>query len=107
MNRSSIKMCLIGAAILVASAAQIQAANAQAPAPVQGRSPMRIACGPEMQMLCAGLRGRDARLCLRAHHAQLSAGCTAFLNEAKAKGAAGAMGQPPAGGPPPPSDSNE
>jgi hypothetical protein len=40
---------------------------------------------------------KDARQCLKAHRAELSAGCTAFFQEARAR----RMGTPPPGGPPP------
>jgi len=97
MKHSSIKSTLIGAAICVVSAAQVQTASAQTAAP----PPLRAACGPDMQVLCPGLKGKDARQCLGAHHAQISAGCMAFLDGAKARRGAGAMAPPPAGGAPP------
>lgn len=100
--KRSIKLALISFAVSGVSAAAISAASAQTAAPPPGPGPtMRVACGADMQTHCPGLRGKDARLCLRAYHAQLSPECTAFLAEAKAKRAAGAMGKPPAGGPPP------
>lgn len=94
---------IIGAAVFIVSAAAIQAASAQTAAPPPGqRGGMRVACGADMQAHCPGLRGKDARMCLRAYHAQLSPECTAFLAEAKAMRAGGAMGAPPSGGAPPP-----
>ncbi len=107
MKLSSIKLSVIGAAIFVVTAAPIQA-SAQTAAPRQGPPPLRVACGAEMQSLCPGLKGKDARMCLRAHHATLSPGCTAFLEEAKARRAAGTMGQPPApADSPPPGNGNQ
>jgi hypothetical protein len=104
MKLSSIGLFLIGAGIFVGSAATIQAASAQTAAPPPGQGPtMRVACGADLRAHCPGLRGKDARLCLRAYHAQITPECTTFLAEAQAKRAAGAMGKPPAGGAPPPS----
>lgn len=101
MKYRSNKFALIGAAICVVSAAEMRTASAQTAAPPPGQGPtLRVACGPDMQRFCPGLKGKDARLCLRAYHAQVSAGCTAFLEEAKAR-RAGAAGAPPAGGSPP------
>src|SRR5579863_8107234 len=96
MKHRFVRLALVGVAICVASAAAIQTALAQTEAP-----PLRVACGADMQRFCPGLKGKDARLCLRAYHAQISPGCTAFLQEARARRASGAMGTPPAGGPPP------
>lgn len=94
---------IIGAVVIVVSAVAIQVASAQTAAPPPGqRGDMRVACGADMQAHCPGLRGKDARMCLRAYHAQLSPECTSFLAEAKAMRASGAMGAPPAGGAPPP-----
>ena len=96
MKLGSTKLSLIGAAIIVILTAEMQLASAQ-PAPGQGPPSMRVACGVEMQGLCPGLKGKEARQCLRGHKAQLSAGCAAFMKEAKAKrDAAKTMGSPPA-----------
>jgi hypothetical protein len=106
MKHRSNKFALIGAAICVVSAAGMRTASAQTAAPPAGQGPsLRVACGADMQRFCPGLKGKDARLCLRAYHAQISAGCTAFLEEAKARRAAGATGAPPAAGGPPPGGS--
>jgi len=95
---------IIGAAVFVVSAAAIQAANAQTAAPPPGQRPaIRVACGADLQAHCPGLRGKDARMCLRAYHAQLSPECTEFLAEAKARRAA----EPPAGGEAPPPGAGE
>lgn len=89
MNYRLIQFALVGAAISAASAAYAQ-------------TPLRAACGNDMQKFCAGLKGKDARLCLRAFHAQISPDCMAFLEQSKAKRAAGAMAAPaPAAGSPP------
>jgi hypothetical protein len=102
MKHRSNKFALIGAVICVVSAAEMRTASAQTAAPPPGQGPtLRVACGADMQRFCPGLKGKDARLCLRGYHAQISAGCTAFLQEAQARRAAGATGAPPAGGPPP------
>ena len=92
MKYRSIRLALMTVAISVVSVA----ASAQT-----GTPPLRVACGADMQHFCPGLKGKDARLCLRAYHAQISPGCRAFLEEAKARRGAGAMAPPPAGGPPP------
>ena len=103
MKLSPISLFLIGAGILVGSAAAIQAASAQTETAPPGQGPtMRVACGADLRAHCPGLKGKDARLCLRAYHAQITPECTAFLAEAQAKRAAGAMNKPPAGGAPPP-----
>jgi len=110
-RRRSISLALIGAMILVMSAAEIQKTRAQEtqppPAPPRQGPPMRVACGQDMQSLCPGLVGKDARQCLRSHRGQLSAGCIAFFQEARARRAAGQMGAPPAGGPPPGPDEDK
>jgi hypothetical protein len=93
MRDRLIQLAFIGAAICFASAA----AHAQSGAP-----PLRVACGADMQKFCPGLKGKDARMCLRGFHAQISPGCMAFLEQAKAQRAGGAMAAPPpaAGSPP-------
>ncbi len=102
MTNRWINLALVSAAIVFVSAAIAGAQDVQAP-PRQGPR-MRVACGQEMQSLCPGLTGKDARQCLRAHRPQLSAGCIAFFQEARTRRASGAMGGPPAGGPPPGSE---
>ena len=104
MKHHLIKLSLVTIAIFAVSTAELQTARAQtaAPTPAQ-RQAFRAACGADVQSLCARLTGKDARMCLRAHHAQLSPGCTAFMKEAQARRAAGAMAPAPAGGAPPPS----
>jgi hypothetical protein len=99
MMTRSFNLALVSAAIFLVSAASAGAQDMQPP-PRQGPS-LRMACGQELQTLCPGLTGRDARQCLRAHRPQLSAGCIAFFQGARARRAAGATGAPPAGGPPP------
>lgn len=100
MKRYTIKLALISAAaaICIASAA----VHAQTGAP-----PLRVACGADMQKFCPGLKGKDARMCLRGFHAQISPGCMTFLDQAKAQRAGGAMTAPPPAGAPPPADKNE
>jgi hypothetical protein len=105
MKRRFINLVLISAAIFILSAAEIQTASAQGgpPPPPREGPPLRVACAQDMQRLCPGLQRKDARQCLKANRAQLSAGCKAFFQEARARRAGGAMGAPPsAGGPPPP-----
>jgi hypothetical protein len=98
MNSRFIQMALIGATISATSAAYAQT----------GAPTLRIACGADMQKFCPGLKGKEARMCLRAYHAQISPDCTAFLDQAKAQRANGAMPAPapPAAAPPsaPPAD---
>ena len=92
MKYRFIQLALIGAAISVASAAHAQT----------GAPTLRVACGTDMQKLCPGLKGKDARMCLRAYHAQISPDCMAFLEQAKGQRASGAMTAPaPAAGSPP------
>lgn len=86
MKKSLIPVAIVSAAICFASAA----AFAQTGAP-----PLRVACGADMQKFCPGLKGKDARMCLRGFHAQISPGCMAFLDQAKAQRAGGAMAAPP------------
>jgi len=92
MNYRFIPMVLIGATISATSAAYAQT----------GAPTLRIACGADMQKFCPGLKGKEARMCLRAYHAQISPDCTAFLEQAKAQRAGGAMPAPapPATAPP-------
>ena len=53
-----IRFAFITAVICIASATATQA---QSPPPAgQGRGGMRVACGTDMQGLCAGLKGKDA-----------------------------------------------
>lgn len=99
MTNRWINVALVSAAVVLVSAAFAGAQDGQAP-PRQS-PPMRVACGQDMQSLCPGLAGKDARQCLRAHRPQLSAGCVAFFQEARTRRASGAMAAPPAGGPPP------
>jgi hypothetical protein len=103
MKYRLIHLAFIGAATCFASAA----AHAQNAVP-----PLRAACGADMQAHCPGLKGPDARMCLRAYHATISPDCLAFLEQAKAQRAGGAMSAPaaapstvappPATGSPPP-----
>ena len=99
MINRSINLALISAGIFLVSAASGGAQDMQPP-PRQGPS-MRAACGQDLQGLCPGLTGHNARQCLRAHRPQLSAGCVAYFQGARARRASGAMGAPPPGGPPP------
>src|SRR6516164_5121985 len=98
MKYRFIQLALIGATICAASAAHAQT----------GAPSLRVACGTDMQKFCPGLKGKDARMCLRAYHAQISPDCMAFLEQAKAQRAGGAMTAPAptAGSPPtaPPAD---
>ena len=92
MKYRLIRLVLVGAAVFAACAAYAQT----------GAPPLRVACGADMQRFCPGLKGKDARLCLRGFHAQLSPNCLAFLEQAKAQRAGGAMTAPaPAAGSPP------
>jgi hypothetical protein len=98
MNYRLLQSVLVGAAITAASVAYAQT----------GTPPLRVACGTDMHKFCPGLTGKDARMCLRAYHAQISPDCMAFLERAKAQRAGGAMavpspaaGSPPSGPPPP------
>jgi hypothetical protein len=45
----------------------------------------QAACGADEAKLCPGQEGRNARECMHANKAQLSAGCTSFLAEMKQK----------------------
>jgi hypothetical protein len=102
MKNLSIISALGCAVIVLVSVATAGAEDVQPP-PRQG-PPLRVACGQELQSLCPGLTGREARQCLRTHRPQLSTGCITFFQEARARRAAGAAGAPPAGGPPPGSE---
>jgi hypothetical protein len=98
MNSRLIQVALIGAAISAASAAFAQTEDA--------KPSLRVACGADMQKHCPGLKGKDARMCLRAYHAQISPDCLTFLDQAKAQRSGGAMAAPapapaPAAAPPP------
>jgi hypothetical protein len=88
MKHRFFELAVISAAMLVLAAAE-QTANAQG-------ANLRVACAPDLQKFCPGLVKKDARQCLKAHRAELSAGCTAFFQEARAR----RMGTPPPGGPP-------
>jgi hypothetical protein len=92
MKYRLIRLAYIGAAIYFASAV----AHAQ-----NGVPPLRAACGADMQAHCPGLTRQDAMMCLRGFHAQLSPSCLAFLEQAKARRAGGAISAPPTGAPPP------
>jgi hypothetical protein len=114
MKYRSINMALVGAASLVVCTMLLQGANAQsAPstAPAGEGPTLRVACGQDMQSLCPGLAKKEARQCLRAHRAQLSAACSAFFQEARARRATGSKGSPAAVGPatggPPDADQRE
>jgi hypothetical protein len=92
MNYRLIQSALVGVAISATSAAYAQT----------GTPTLRVACGTDMQKFCPGLTGKDARMCLRAYHAQISPDCMAFLEQAKAQRAGGAKTAPaPAAGSPP------
>jgi hypothetical protein len=98
MNSRLILVALVGAAISAASAAFAQTEDA--------KPSLRAACGADMQKHCPGLKGKDARMCLRAYHAQISPDCMTFLDQAKAQRSGGAMAAPapapaPAAAPPP------
>lgn len=80
------------------TALEMAGAEDSQPPPQQGPT-MRAACKTDMQSLCPGLVGKDARKCLKEHSAQLSAECTAFF-EAKARRSAATSGSSPSGGPP-------
>ena len=98
MKYRFIQLAFIGAAISAASAAH----------PQTGAPTLPVACGTDMQKFCPGLKGKDARMCLRAYHAKISPDCMAFLEKARAQRAGGAMTAPaPAEGSPqsaPPAD---
>ena len=87
MKYRSINLALACAASVGVWAAQLEQASAQSPpppaAPQQEGLTLRVACGQDLQNLCPGLVKKDARQCLRAHSAQLSAACSAFLQEAQ------------------------
>jgi hypothetical protein len=78
--------------------AETAGAQGGQPPPRQGPT-MRVACSKDMQSLCAGVVGKDARQCLKEHRAQLSAECTAFFKEAQARRSATPSGASPPGGP--------
>jgi hypothetical protein len=112
MKYRSIDLALIAAAIFVMSAMQVQTASAQSPppapvAPAAGAPPpppkgaMRTACGADITSFCPGLKGQDARKCLRAHRAEISPSCVAYLKARRAAAKAKAMNAPPPGSPPP------
>ena len=125
MKYRSINLALIGAAIFVMSAMQIQTASAQSPpppapvAPAAGAPPpapkdsMRTACGADITSFCSGLKGQDARKCLRAHRVEISPSCVAYLKArraaAKAKAMSAPLGSPPPAGAPlaPPAGSDQ
>ena len=87
-----IQLAFIAAAVFGASAA-----NAQT-----GTPPLRVACGTDMQKFCPDLKGKDARMCLRAYHAKISPDCLAFLDQAKAQRTGGTTSPPaPAAASPP------
>src|SRR5581483_9817285 len=92
MNVRLIQLALVGAAISAASATYAQT----------GTPPLRVACGTDMQKYCPGLKGKEARMCLRAYHAQISPDCMTFLEQSKAQHGGGATAAPPpvAGSPP-------
>ena len=97
MNYRLIQIAIVGAAISAASVAYAQ---------TEAAPTLRTACGADMQKHCPGLKGKDARLCLRAYHAQISPDCLTFLDQAKAQRGGGAMAAPapapaPAAGSPP------
>jgi hypothetical protein len=120
MKYRSINLALVGAAIFVMLAADINAASAQSPppppppgaAPPPGAPPppsappkvprMRVACGPDVASFCPGMKSSEARKCLRAHRAELSPSCVGYLRAVRAAAKAKAMSAPPPGGPPPP-----
>jgi hypothetical protein len=98
MKRRLIQLAIISTVICLVSATTY----AQTGAP-----PLRVACGADMQKFCPGLKGKDARMCLKGFHAQISPGCMAFLDQAKAQRAGGAMAAPPPAGGSPPAGKDE
>jgi hypothetical protein len=112
MKYRSINLALIGAAIFVMSALQVQTASAQSPPPAAvaqdagappappKRPSMRKACGADITSFCPGLKGQDARKCLRTHRAEISPPCVGYLKARRAAAKAKAMSAPP-GSPPP------
>ena len=74
-----------------------------------GGGKLNVACGQDIQKLCAGTENKEARKCLRSHRAELSGECKAFFQEARARRqaqknnqqpSAAPAGGPPTGGPP-------
>ena len=98
MNHRFHDWAFVGAIIAVLSGAEPETTRAQdvQPPPRQGPT-MRVACSKDMQSLCPGLVGKDARQCLKEHRAQLSAECTAFFREAQARRSASPSGASPPG----------
>jgi hypothetical protein len=119
MKYRSLHLALIGGAVLMIATAQTQTANAQnpppppppaaaappapPPPPPATKGPrMRVACGPDLASFCPGLKGAEARKCLRAHRAEIAPPCVAYLKARSAAAKAKAMSAPPPGSPPPP-----
>jgi len=113
---------MIGAATLMAALLAAGAVLAQ-PAPDGGAPPpsaerqargakIRAACQADMAKLCPGLEpGRPTFQCIRQHHDDLSDGCKAALDAARAGWSGHGGGGPPGpgvppteGAPPPPPD---
>jgi hypothetical protein len=116
MEYRSLHLALIGGAVLMIAAAQIHTASAQNPPPPPAaeappgapppppatRGPsMRVACGPDLASFCPGLKGAEARKCLRAHRAEIAPPCEAYFKARRAAARAKAMSAPPPGSPPP------
>jgi hypothetical protein len=96
MKKRLIQLAIISTAICFVSAATYAQTG-----------PLRVACGPDMQKFCPGMKGKDARTCLKGFHAQIAPGCMAFLDQAKAQRAGGAMAPPPPAGGSPPAGKDE
>jgi hypothetical protein len=93
MNHRFIKLTGIIAVILIASAAEHTAG-------AQGAN-LQVACAPDIQKFCPGMVKKESRQCLKAHRDELSAGCTAFFQEKRARRTGAPSGGPPRGEPPP------
>jgi hypothetical protein len=95
MNRRVFNWAFVGVIIAVFFGAEPETADAQdQQAPARQGPTMQLACSKDMQSLCPGLVGKDARKCLREHRAQLSAECIAFFKEAKERRSATQSGAP-------------
>jgi hypothetical protein len=93
MNHHFIKLTVTSTMIFVASAAE-HTAGAQS-------ANLQVACAPDIQKFCPGLVKKESRQCLKAHRAELSAGCTAFFEEKRARRTGAPSGGPPRGELPP------
>ena len=79
MQNSNFKLALITAAFFVVSAAPKSLAQG-------GGGKLNVACGQDIQKLCAGTEKMEARKCLRSHRTELSGECKAFFQEVRARG---------------------